>query len=266
MKIISFVSTKGGVSKSVSAIMTAFILRNWFKVLLIDLDANNSVTSHFIANINQIEGRTIRQLLKGENIIDECIHFISGNLYLLPSEVELALIEEELYDTPNKKFLLYNLLNEIADDYDFCVIDTPPSLMSLASENAIITSDIITIPTQLEKWSARAINTTLLEINSCKKEQQLINKTIKKIQILPTQYVENRLVKKGFLTFLQKTFPDYISDVVIHSSSAVSQTFAMNNNCLTRNTRAYKEYKQFVINLIDEENIAKEVIFNDEEI
>jgi len=166
MKTISLISTKGGTAKSTSAISIANVLSQNHKVLLLDIDSNNSLTSHYIVNISEIENKTIRQLLKSEVNIHECLIPISNNLHLIPSEIELCLIERELSGITNQMFLLYDLLNEVQNIYDFIIIDSAPS-MGLTTKLAIISSDIIIIPTQLEKWAVRGINATIQMITDC---------------------------------------------------------------------------------------------------
>jgi cellulose biosynthesis protein BcsQ len=145
---ISFISTKGGVSKTSSCLSTAFILSEDHKVLLIDMDSNNSTTSHFVSNIDSITGKTIRQVFKGEIEIEDAIIPINQSLHLVPSEIELCLLERELVGMSNQVFLLHDALSQIADHYDYILIDTPP-FMGLHTKLSIIVSDKIVIPVTL---------------------------------------------------------------------------------------------------------------------
>jgi len=245
MKTITFASIKGGVLKTSSSISLAQILSEKYKVLLVDCDSNNAATSHFIEDIEVINNKTIRQVLKGDTEIKNAITEVSPNLFLLPSEIELSLIERELMGVSNQMFLLVDALREVENDFDFCIIDTGPSLL-FTTKLAMISSDIVVIPTQLEKWAVRAINGTFIELEDSRKAQKYVDKKISKIVILPTQYEKNRTVKSVFLELLKKQFSEYLSNSVIHMASEASKTFSVLGDKLAINSRTYIEYKGFI--------------------
>jgi len=245
METISFVSVKGGVGKSVSAIVTAFLISEKEKVLLIDLDPQNAITSHFIEDIGSIQNKTVRQVLKGEMAIQDCIIHISENLDLLPSEIELALLDKELAYQNTAVFLLHDALELVRTEYKYCIVDTPPN-MSLNTQIGIVASDTVVIPTQLESWSVRGISATMQEIEDSEKAQKYIRKQISRILILPTFYEENRVVKSTYLQSLKQNYTDYVTRTIIHSASEIQKTFAMPGENISNNTRAYEEYRDFV--------------------
>src|SRR4030043_536703 len=104
MKIITFASKKGGVSKTTSAILTGLILAEKKKVLMIDLDSQNALTSFFFENLEDITGKTILEALKGEKLFKQTIHKISDNIHVIPSVLEFEEIDD--WQRTGKELLL----------------------------------------------------------------------------------------------------------------------------------------------------------------
>lgn len=248
MKTFSISSVKGGVAKSVTAISMAYLLSEEYRVLLVDSDPQNAMTSHFVEELTSIKDKTVRQILKGEKEVGDCLIRISDTFHFLPSEIELANIERELNASANLWFLMYKALKKIENDYDFCIIDTTQSL-HFTTNISIIASDVVIIPTQCEKWAIRAIQATVEEIARRKTDQELIGKSIESIVILPTFYEENRAIKKVFLDLIKEKFSEYITKTVIHTATEISKTFAIAQEFLTKGSRAYDEYKRFLSEL-----------------
>lgn len=250
-KTISVVSQKGGVAKSTSCICIAQILCERYRVILIDLDPQNALTSHFVNSYEEIKNRTIRQVLKKEIDIKNSLIPIHENLSLIPAEKKLNIIDKELLDVPNQCYLLYECLLEFKDSYDYLIIDTSPS-MNLLNQMAIFSSNFVVIPTQLEKWAIRALSNVIERINICKNTQQYTDKKIEQILILPTFYVKRSILNNYFLEELKKKYDGLVSDFLIHRSTEISKTFSMQNEFISKSSRSYKEYKSFVHELLFE--------------
>lgn len=245
MQVLSFVSLKGGVGKTSSAITTARILaEQGNRVLLVDLDPQNAASSHFFDEVPL--GKTIHQVLLNQIEMEESIQKVSHNLDFIPSEIELSLIESELAGITNQSFILLEALETIADNYDYCVIDTPPAL-GLLTKSAVIASDRVIIPTQLEKWAIRAIEATKRGLSDCKKAAKYTGKNFTTI-ILPTFFEGNRKIKEILLNSLRETFME-VSETVIHLSTEVGKTYAQTAVFLNPSTRAHREYWAFLSEL-----------------
>jgi chromosome partitioning protein len=241
MQVISFVSLKGGVGKSSSAISVAKILSEKSRVLLIDLDPQNATSSHFCPDF---EGKTIREVLKNEVDIADVIQKIKKNLDFVPSNIELSIIEIELAREGNNTMRLFEALDSIDDEYDYCVIDTPPT-PGLLMNSAVIASDLVVIPTQAEKFSANAVGLTLTILESNKKMSRYTNKSFKTV-ILPTFFEGNRTVKTVMLDKVFEAFGEIVSRDLIHLSTDVAKTYAQIGEFLPKSSRPHKEYKAFV--------------------
>ena len=131
-RTIVVANQKGGVGKTTTSInLSASLASLGKKVLVIDMDPQGNTTSGLGVEKDEVEN-TVYELLLGEKTIQECLQpEIFENLSILPSNVNLAGAEIELVGVEGKEYLLKNALDEIKGDYDFVIIDCPPSLNTL---------------------------------------------------------------------------------------------------------------------------------------
>lgn len=247
MKVITITNVKGGVSKSTVSIFTALQLADrGFKTLLIDMDGHhNSTSSHFISDYNIAENKSIYRILKEQITPDEAIYQINENLSLIPASYELTQIDSELTGAETT-FLLRELLSDTIKQFDFIIIDTPPEL-TRATELALTISNTVIIPTQLEKWSIKAIYITLEKI---KKIQKYINNSLTEILILPT------FVKQG--TVLTQAIKDellnddeiqgyVLKDLCISRRQEIPNTLYIGEaESLNKTSDSYKEFETLI--------------------
>ena len=128
-RIIAIANQKGGVGKTTTAInLSACLAESGQKVLTVDFDPQGNATSGLGIEKGEID-KTVYDLLVGECDIEEClISNMQENLDLLPSNVDLAGAEIKLLEIENKESLLKTYLSKIQNNYDFIIIDCPPSL------------------------------------------------------------------------------------------------------------------------------------------
>lgn len=219
MKTICFASKKGGVSKTTSAIFTGLMLAEKSKVLLIDLDSQNALTSFFFDDIEQIQGKTILEAIKGEKLFSQVIVDIAPNVSVIPSVLQFEQIDE--WVRTGKELILRKELKKIEDKYDYIILDTPPNLRT-ETVLGLVAADVIVIPARLEKMDTRAIDFTIDKINNQIRED--FNPTLENIWILPTQYnYQNRVVNDLALSTLKEDYPKLLLDITVPYSSKVSQ-------------------------------------------
>ena len=160
-KVIAIANKKGGVGKTTTAInLSACMAEAGKKVLIIDLDPQGNTTSGFGIDKTTVQN-TVYELMLDECSIKEAVEKIDidgvKDLYIIPSNVNLAGAEIELLGINEKEYILKNAVDYIADDYDYIFIDCPPSL-NMLTVNAMTTADSVLVPIQCEDYALEGIS------------------------------------------------------------------------------------------------------------
>ena len=156
-KIISIANQKGGVGKTTTAInLSACLAEAGKKVLVIDMDPQGNATSGLGVDRNELEFSTYDLLLNECTFNQVKVDTEYENLSVIPSDVDLAAAELELLSAENKEFILKSQLLAYKKDYDFVIIDCPPSLNTLTL-NALACSDSVLIPIQCEYYALEGL-------------------------------------------------------------------------------------------------------------
>ncbi len=167
-RVIAVANQKGGVGKTTTTInLSAALAEAGKQVLTIDIDPQGNTTSGLGIDKSQVDC-TIYDLILGECSIEESV-IVSDfeNLYLIPSNVDLAGAEIELIGIQNKEFIVRDAVKQIRDDYDFIIIDCPPSL-NMLTINAMTTADTILVPIQCEYYALEGLSQLIHTINLVK--------------------------------------------------------------------------------------------------
>ncbi|MCI5480585.1 MAG: AAA family ATPase [Lachnospiraceae bacterium] len=167
-RTIAIANQKGGVGKTTTAInLSAALAEKGKKVLTIDLDPQGNTTSGLGIDKNNCK-YTVYELMLDECSIKQCIRSnIYDNLCLIPSNVNLAASEIELIGIRDKEYILRNEVEWIKDDFDYIIIDCPPSL-SMLTVNAMTTADSVIVPIQCEYYALEGLSQLLHTINLVK--------------------------------------------------------------------------------------------------
>ena len=206
-KIISFANQKGGVGKTTSCVNIAASLGVLgFKVLIIDLDPQGNATSGVGISKKGLKATT-KELLTGEIPVDQIIQETPyKNLHVIPTTTALAGAEFELFDIDEPEFRIKNGLESVKDNYDYILIDCPPSL-GMLTINAFTASDGVIVPMQCEFYALEGLSQLMVTINRIKR---MYNPELSITGILITMFNGRLLLSMQVIAELDKHYSDKI--------------------------------------------------------
>ena len=177
-RVIAVSNQKGGVGKTTTSVNLASSLSYLGKkVLLVDIDHQANATTYMGINRANLNF-TIADLFLQKAEIEDIIRSVeSVKVDILPARFELATIEGQLLKNDNKEYILSNSLNRIKDNYDFILIDCPPSL-GLITMNALLAADGVLIPVQCEFLAMDGLTQLLNTIRIIQTKQRFNNKVL----------------------------------------------------------------------------------------
>lgn len=252
MNIIAISNQKGGVGKTTTAgAMIADLANHKYKVLGIDLDPQGNLSDSFGADM--YESSTIYEAMKNEVSAKEIIQHIQ-NFNIIPSNIMLAGLEQELTQT-GKEYRLKETISNIKEEYDYIIIDTPPSL-GVLTINAFTCADEIIIPTTAGIFAANGINQLNNTINNVKK---YCNSNVKIAGILLTKFNPRLNINKQ-IKELTEQLGNYICAPIfktfIRNGIAIEEAQATHTDIFSyaNKSNVAEDYKTFVLEYLKERN------------
>ncbi len=209
-KTIAIANQKGGVGKTTTAInLSACLAELGNKVLVVDIDPQGNTTSGLGIEKKKLK-HTVYHLLLGTTKLEKVLTKSAvKDVTVIPSDVDLAGAEIELIGINEKEFILKKLIDPIRYDYDFIIIDCPPSLNTLTL-NAMTTADSIIIPIQCEYYALEGLSQLIRTIDLVQKRlnpeleiEGIVFTMFDSRTNLSVQVVEN--VQKNLKHFIYKT-------------------------------------------------------------
>ena len=184
-RIIAIANQKGGVGKTTTAInLSACLAEAGQKVLTIDIDPQGNTTSGLGIDKNSVENTIYELILVESKIQKTIIPTEFENLSIIASNVNLAAAEIELIGINQKEYILKRAVEKIRENYDFIIIDCPPSL-NMLTINAMTTADTVLVPIQCEYYALEGLSQLLHTVNLVK---QRLNPELEMEGVVFTMY------------------------------------------------------------------------------
>lgn len=215
---IIFYNQKGGVGKTTAAVNLASTLaRKGLKVLLIDFDAQVNLTHAVSGNSKKTN---IYQVITGQVDVRDAVQTTQfENLYLIPGSLDLAGLSIELVEEDGRESFLKRTTQSIDNDYDYIILDCPPSL-GLETVNALVWCNDVIIPLQCEYLAMEGLNLIMRTITNIKKT---VNPSINILGILFTMYSKRIRLNQDVVDDISTFFPDLVFKTVIPRSSRLAE-------------------------------------------
>jgi len=239
-RVVSVINHKGGVGKTTTTgYLGEAIAKKGFKVLLIDLDPQGNLSQIFDVDI-QGESQVYHSLIKLENL---SIYPIGENLSISPSDIELARAETELLNKVGGEQRLKILISRVSQDYDFILIDCPPSL-NILTMSAMQASNSCLITLLPEMSALKGLNTLLERISEAR---QIFNPSLQVDGIIFTM-VRKNTVHDGIKETVREIFPNIkvfkneIKHLIAFQKAQIEQISIM---AFDKDSEAAKCYEDF---------------------
>ena len=229
-KVLSISNHRGGVGKTTSAInIGAGLNMLGKKVLLIDLDPQANL-SQSLGLINQ--EKTIYGALKGDYKLSPVL--VLKGLHVIPSTLDLSGAEIELSSEPGREYILKELIDDIRKDYDYIIIDSPPSL-GLLTINSFTAADEIIIPLQAQFLAMQGL-AKLVEV--VEKIKSRLNKGLKVGGVFITQYDGRKVLNRDVFETINEHFKSEVFKTKIRDNIALAEAPAQGMDIFRYNAKS----------------------------
>lgn len=228
--IISLLNHKGGVGKTTSAInIGAGLVKLGKKVLLLDLDPQANLTLSLGVPRQRV---TIYESMRGES---ELVPYqVKDGLDVIPSTLDLSGAEMELINEAGREFILRELFEPLIEEYDFIIIDCPPSL-GLLTLNALTSSTFVIIPLQTEFLALQGLTKIKQVIDKVKFR---LNKKLKIGGVVATMYDSRKILNRDVVATIKKYFGKKVFNTLIRDNVALAEAPASRQDIFEYNGRS----------------------------
>jgi len=255
--IIAIVNQKGGVGKTTTAVnLGAYLAHLGKSVLLVDVDPQANATSGIGIDHRNLPHGVYEALIGHKPVFEVVKHTIQDSFRLLPATPALAGAGIELVEMDEREFRLSQILEEVRDEYDYIIVDGPPSL-GLLTINSLAAADEVIIPIQSEYYALEGLGQLLETIslvqNNIKPELGILGAVI-------TMFDTRNKLSKSVMDELYKYFPNRVFRSVIPRSVRLAEAPSYGRSILYYDAKSKggKSYERLARELIETKEQALE--------
>lgn len=254
MKVISILNQKGGTGKTTTAInLSSGLAYNKKRTLLIDWDPQSHSTIVFGIEIEDRDLSITKVLLNPTASLKGTItNTYIKNLHIAPSHISLARAAEQMYTRLYKEAALSKGLQTVKENYNYIIIDCPPSL-GILTINALFASDFLIVPCQMSRYSLDGLSDLIDVVRAVKNTGNRKNEEMRYLRILLTMFDVRNKVTNEFILKQLESFEDRILKTRIMKNEALNQAQIAQKSIFdfdpkSKGAENYKELTKEIIN------------------
>ena len=254
-KVIAIANQKGGVGKTTTAVNLAAALgQAGKKVLMVDADPQGNATSGLGINKRSTVKSIYDMLIGGATAKELILHTNYANLDILPANISLAGAEIELVEVKGRESMLKQGLLPVRYDYDYILIDCPPSL-GLLTLNALTAADTLLVPAQCEYFALEGLSQLIATVRTIKR---LYNPRIDIEGVLLTMFDGRLNLTMQVVSEVKKYFPRKVYKTVVPRNVRISEAPSFGQPVIyyDKNSKGSEAYRELALEILEQNREA----------